>query len=334
MTTETPRFEAIHGDCLEILPRLPSNSVDLIMTSPPYAERRKDQYGGIAADDYSEWFLPRAEEMKRALKPTGSFVLNIWEHCEGGTRHPYVLRLVLDMIEAGWLWIEEYIWRKLNPIPGGHKLRLRDAWEHLYHFAKSTDIKIYQDAVAKPAKWQPSDIKRQRTSWGSKNGSGLQMGHRKKRLANEVPRSSNGSGFTGDSGTHGKRKYPVGDKRGEASNNGSGLRMGPRRVRNNGSNFGTSDHDGFDFENATAHNVIETTVGGVNTPHPGTFPRKLPEFFIKLFTEPGDLVLDPFVGSGTTMYEAYALRRHSIGIDAKAEYIERIHARPINRPLL
>ena len=310
MTTETLRFEAIHGDCLEILPRLPSNSVDLIMTSPPYAERRKDQYGGIPADGYSEWFLPRAEEMKRVLKPTGSFVLNIWEHCEGGTRSAYVLRLVLDMIGAGWLWIEEYIWRKLNPIPGGHKLRLRDAWEHLYHFAKSTDIKIYQDAVAKPAKWQPSDIQRQRTSWGSKNGSGLQMGHRK------------------------KREYPVGDKRGEASNNGSGLRTGPRRVRNNGSNFGTSDHDGFDFENAPAHNVIETTVGGVNTPHPGTFPRKLPEFFIKLFTLPDDLVLDPFVGSGTTMYEAYALRRHSIGIDAKAEYIERIHARPMNLPLL
>ena len=113
-----PDFLIHAGDCLEVLQTMPADSVDLIVTSPPYAERRKATYGGIPADEYVEWFIPRAEAMKRVLKPTGSFILNIWEHCHKGERHTYVLELVLAMRRAGWKWIEEYIWRKLNPIPG------------------------------------------------------------------------------------------------------------------------------------------------------------------------------------------------------------------------
>ncbi|GAB4535930.1 MAG: hypothetical protein Fur0018_26430 [Anaerolineales bacterium] len=67
------------GDCEEILKTLPDNSVDLIFTSPPYADQRKKTYGGIHPDDYVDWFLPKAEQMLRVLKPTGTFVLNIKE---------------------------------------------------------------------------------------------------------------------------------------------------------------------------------------------------------------------------------------------------------------
>ena len=293
------KFEVYQGDCLNVLESIPNDSVDLIVTSPPYADRRMKQYGGITPGQYSDWFIPRAEQMMRVLNPKGSFILNIWEHCEDGQRHPYVLRLVLDMIDAGWLWIEEYIWRKINPIPGLHKLRVRDAWEHLYHFAKTTDLAIYHDAVAVDAKWKYAGKIRDRVTWGSKNGSGIVIGHRKKR-------------------------DPDPNGRGKRTNNLSGFSNGPRRVRTNGSNFGTTDNQ-FDFDKATAHNVIETTIGGVNTPHPGTFPRKIPDFFIKLFTKPGDTVLDPFAGSGTTLFAAYELDRHSIGIDIMPKYINLIN---------
>ena len=54
-----------HGDCREILPTLPDECVDLIVTSPPYAERRKTTYGGIPPEEYVEWFLPISAELKR-----------------------------------------------------------------------------------------------------------------------------------------------------------------------------------------------------------------------------------------------------------------------------
>ncbi|HLX39974.1 MAG TPA: DNA methyltransferase, partial [Ktedonobacteraceae bacterium] len=67
------------GNCLDILPTFPDESVDLIVTSPPYADQRKDTYGGVHPDKYVEWFLPISAELKRVLKKEGSFVLNIKE---------------------------------------------------------------------------------------------------------------------------------------------------------------------------------------------------------------------------------------------------------------
>jgi DNA modification methylase len=71
--------EIKHGDCLEVLRASPANSFDLIVTSPPYADRRKHTYGGVSPEKYVEWFLPRSEQFLRVLKPTGTFVLNIKE---------------------------------------------------------------------------------------------------------------------------------------------------------------------------------------------------------------------------------------------------------------
>jgi site-specific DNA-methyltransferase (adenine-specific) len=76
------------GDCLEVLKELPDNCVDLIFTSPPYADQRKNTYGGIHTDDYVAWFLPRSEQFLRVLKPSGTFVLNIKEKVANGeTQH-------------------------------------------------------------------------------------------------------------------------------------------------------------------------------------------------------------------------------------------------------
>jgi DNA modification methylase len=66
----------IEGDCGVELTKLPSDSVDLVFTSPPYADSRKKTYGGIAPDRYAEWLLPITAELLRVLKPIGSFVLN------------------------------------------------------------------------------------------------------------------------------------------------------------------------------------------------------------------------------------------------------------------
>jgi site-specific DNA-methyltransferase (adenine-specific)/site-specific DNA-methyltransferase (cytosine-N4-specific) len=74
------------GDSKEQLKLLQNNSVDLIVTSPPYADQRKSTYGGLHPTKYVEWFLPISKQLLRVLKPTGTFVLNIKEKVVEGER--------------------------------------------------------------------------------------------------------------------------------------------------------------------------------------------------------------------------------------------------------
>src|SRR5215212_11168617 len=94
--------QIIHGDCLSVLKRMPAECVDLCVTSPPYADQRKNTYGGIHPDKYVEWFLPISKELLRVLKPTGTFILNIKEKVIEGERSTYVIELILEMKKQGW----------------------------------------------------------------------------------------------------------------------------------------------------------------------------------------------------------------------------------------
>ena len=128
------------GDSKKILKKLPDNSVDLIFTSPPYADQRKSTYGGIHPDKYVDWFLPISEELFRVLKPSGTFVLNIKEKVVKGERSTYVIELILGMKKQGWLWTEEFIWHKKNAFPGKWSNRFRDSWERLLQFNKDKNL--------------------------------------------------------------------------------------------------------------------------------------------------------------------------------------------------
>ncbi|GMV35360.1 MAG: hypothetical protein AMXMBFR60_31890 [Chloroflexota bacterium] len=119
------------GDCREELKKLALNSIDLIFTSPPYADSRSNTYGGVRPDKYVEWFLPVSAELLRVLKPTGTFVLNIKEKVVSGERHTYVIELIMEMRRQGWLWTEEFIWHKKNSYPGKWPNRFRDSRERL-----------------------------------------------------------------------------------------------------------------------------------------------------------------------------------------------------------
>lgn len=132
--------QIINGDCLEMLKLLPDNSVDLIITSPPYADQRKSTYGGVKPEQYVEWFLPIAQQLLRVLKQSGSFVLNIKEKVVNGERHTYVLELILALKKQGWLWTEEYVWHKKNSFPGKWPNRFRDGWERCLHFNKTKNL--------------------------------------------------------------------------------------------------------------------------------------------------------------------------------------------------
>ena len=167
------------GDCQEVLKSLPDNSVDLIFTSPPYADQRKQTYGGIHPDQYVSWFLPITEELLRVLKPTGTFILNIKEKVLDGERSTYVIELILEMRkQQGWLWTEEFIWHKKNCYPGKWPNRFRDSWERLLQFNKTRQFYMNQEAVMVPmGDWSKTRLKKlsdtDKTRDESKVGSGF-----------------------------------------------------------------------------------------------------------------------------------------------------------------
>jgi site-specific DNA-methyltransferase (adenine-specific) len=151
----------LHGDCLFMLKlHVPDASVDLIVTSPPYALQRKR---GISVEKYERWLLDRAKEFMRVLKPTGSFVLNLWPHTERkgqfkGQESTYVMDLIIALREAGWDLLDTFIWRKTTTVPGSFPNKLKNGWEPFYHMAKQKKIKFCVDQVTQPAK--PSSIAR------------------------------------------------------------------------------------------------------------------------------------------------------------------------------
>jgi site-specific DNA-methyltransferase (adenine-specific)/site-specific DNA-methyltransferase (cytosine-N4-specific) len=170
------------GDSAEVLKKLSDNSVDLIFTSPPYADQRKKTYGGIHSDRYVEWFLPISEQLLRVLKPDGTFVLNIKEKVVNGERSTYVLELILAMKKQGWLWTEEFIWHKKNSYPGKWPNRFRDSWERLLQFNKNRKFNMYQEAVMVPMgdwakkrlnKLSETDMRRDESKVGSGFGKNI-----------------------------------------------------------------------------------------------------------------------------------------------------------------
>lgn len=262
--THPPLLEsqAYLGDCLEVLRNFPEASIDLIVTSPPYVDQRAATYGGIKPEDYVDWFLPRAEQFLRVLKPSGSFVLNIKEKAIHGERHTYVLELILALRKQGWLWTEEYIWHKKNCYPGKWPNRFRDAWERCLHFTKQRQFKMNQDAVKVPmGDWAQTRLK----SLGK----------------NDVVRYDS--------------------------------QVGNAFAKN------IANWQGRDMAYPT--NVLHLATECSNKKHSAAFPLALPQWFIKLFTDPGDVVLDPFAGSGTSLQAAVELGRKAIGIDISPKYI-------------
>jgi site-specific DNA-methyltransferase (adenine-specific) len=260
----------IHGYSENELKNLADNSVDMVFTSPPYADRRKNTYGGISEDKYLEWFKPIAIEIKRVLKPTGSFFLNIKPHTIKGERSLYVFELVLMLKrELGFLFVEEYCWTK-NAFPGSLKGRFKNAFEPIYHFTKNSPNEITFNPVAcgTPIKYE-SIARTYRKQCGA---------------------PKNGSGMTG---------------------------MNTTNIRNLGL--------------ARPSNVVNVNNVSnqftLKSEHSATFPEKLVEFFVKSFSNEGDLIVDCFAGSGTTGLVCIDTNRKYLLIDKEQSNIDLIFKR-------
>lgn len=138
------------GDSREILSKFPDGHFNLIMTSPPYADARKNHYDSIHPDNFVDFFLTFHEEFWRVLADDGSFILNIKDKVVDGQRHRYVWKTILELNDKGWLCIDDYVWHKPNAMPGYWPNRLRDEWEYCFHLTKNKKFKMVQESVKKP----------------------------------------------------------------------------------------------------------------------------------------------------------------------------------------
>ncbi|HEY0171170.1 MAG TPA: site-specific DNA-methyltransferase [Pyrinomonadaceae bacterium] len=139
----------ICGDSREEL-KAYDRQIDLIVTSPPYADARHKHYDSVHPDKFVDWFLTFHEPFFNALKPSGSLVINIKDKVVDGVRHRYVWHTIEALCQRGWFSIEDYLWHKTNPMPGYWPTRLRDGWEYCFHLSKSKRPYMNQDAVRKP----------------------------------------------------------------------------------------------------------------------------------------------------------------------------------------
>ncbi|MBC9005108.1 DNA-methyltransferase [Micromonospora aurantiaca (nom. illeg.)] len=250
------------SDCLDVLRELPADSVDLVVTSPPYD--RQPKYGNgesYLRDWYSGFFLKVTQEVFRVLKPHGSFVLNYRSKRHGNERGLLQYEIVFWLRDQGFLFAEDFVWGKPSPPPGRFNRYLKDAVEYCFQFTKTGDWQFFPEACLTPARWDRKDVER------------------RKKLAHNYDRADAPSG--------------QGRKR---------VQAGPDMVR---------PSTLLSFEPEFLPNP---------TKHPARFPIALPDFFIRLMTQPGQVVLDPFGGTGTTGVAAEKLGRQWLLTELDANY--------------
>ena len=250
------------GDCLELLKQLSDNSIDLVITSPPYSSMKTYiDNPGIHPDNYVDWFIPICKEICRVIKPTGSFILNINDKVEDGFRHPYVFDLISKLHKETELkMFERLFWNKMKSLP--NRSRFGDRIEYVFWFAKTKDFYFNIDELR--VTYSNKSIQRMKTPL-------------KKRYARTE----------GDSNIEYKDWNP--NEKGALPSTLINISSEAKKISDN---------------------------------HIAVYPVELVKYLISGSTKESDLVLDPFIGSGTTGIACKSLKRNWIGFDLQEEYVK------------
>lgn len=269
------------GDALELLAGHREASIDLVMTSPPFALRRKKTYGNVDETEYVDWLIPFAEDIYRVLKDTGSFVLDLGGAYRAGvpSRSLYNFRVLIALCDkVGFHLAEDFYWfnpaRLPSPIEwvNKKKIRVKDSVNTVWWFSKTPFPKADVRNVLVP------------------------YSDRMKKLLKDP------------SGFYQPNKRPSGHdiSRGFDKDRGGAIPSNLLSIPNTDSNsyyLRMCKHFGFER-------------------HPARYPEELPVFFIKMLTNPGDVVLDIFAGSNTTGRAAERLDRVWLAFDSSLEYLK------------
>lgn len=292
---QTTHGAAFVGDSKDLLSRLPTGSVNLVFTSPPYALHFKKEYGNAHKRDYVRWFIPFATEIIRVLRDDGSFVLNIGGSYNQGTptRSLYHFHLLIALVEeVGFHLAQECFWHNpaKMPMPAEwvtvRRIRIKDSVEYVWWFSKTPWPKASNTRVLK--QYSPDMIRLNRRGV---RPTVRPSGHV---IRNSFDKVGEGAipGNVVEEAMVEEFELPIADAMLKFGNNAANDEYAKR-----------SKELGLKM-------------------HPARFPSALPEFFVKLLTEEGDTVIDPFAGSNTTGVVAEGLKRRWIAIEQKAEYLD------------
>ncbi len=294
ITTYNPYYVTDYGfaylnDALDILSAMPDNSVNLVITSPPYALHFKKEYGNADKEEYIDWFLPFAEQVYRILKEDGSFVLNIGGSYNKGTptKSIYHFKLLIELIEKVKFYLaQEAFWFNpaKMPVPAEwvtvRRIRLKESVEYVWWFSKTP--------------WPKADNRKVLKEYSS------DMIRLNNKNLKETVRPS---------GHSIKKSFKNIDSGGSISSNVIEDVDQPNEMLKFGNN---SSNDLY---------TKRCKEAGIKI-HPARFPAALPAFFIKMLTEVNDIVIDIFAGSNTTGYVAENLQRRWIAIEKEKGYLD------------
>jgi len=260
------RNRIYEGSCFDLTESLQNESVDLFVTSPPYADIRK--YGGdvvpLHPDTYVDWCLPLFQLMYQKLKPSGSIIWNIDDKCVKGGRHPFIFELIHRVTkETSCILYDYYIWKKKSSLPSCGPRRINHITEFIFHFVKNPKL----------VKWNMDNVR--------------------------VPYAAS---------THTRSKIPI--KR--YSESESGIRTDETATIHKMNPLGKIPSNVMEFHTS------QITRGNK---HPAPFNKEMPTWFIKSLTDPKDLVVDTFIGSGTTALACMDNQRDFIGFEINKEYV-------------
>lgn len=277
---KTASGAAYCGDSLNLMAALPDASINLVITSPPFALQRQKEYGNKDQTEYIDWLAQFAKQVQRVLKDDGSFVLDLGGAYEKGvpTRSLYNFRVLIRFCDdVGFFLAEDFYWFNPSKLPSPiewvnkRKLRVKDAVNTVWWFSKT--------------EWPKADITQVLTPYSD----------RMKKLLEDP-----GAFYT-------PKLRPSGHDIGKAFGKDNGGAIPPNLLQ-----IPNTESNGLYLDGCK-------TVG--EKQHPARFPAKLPEFFINMLTDPGDVVLDIFAGSNTTGQVAETAKRRWLAFELSREYV-------------
>jgi len=271
---------AFCGDSRELLAALPDDSVNLVMTSPPFALQRQKAYGNKEQHEYVDWLKAFGRLVQRKLTPDGSFVLDLGGAYQKGTpaRSLYNFRVLVEFCDdIGFFLAEDFYWFNPSKLPSPiewvnkRKMRAKDSVNTVWWFSKT--------------EWPKANVSNVLTEYSDRM---------RKLLADP-------------DGFYKPKKRPSGHDIGRSFGTDNGGAIPPNLLE-----IPNSESNGQYLSGCKA-------VGA--TQHPARFPARLPQFFIRMLTEPGDLVVDIFAGSNTTGWVAEAEKRRWLAFDESRDYV-------------
>jgi len=329
-----PLDQIVCGDCLELMPTLPEKSINLVITSPPYYQQR-DYGGGIGNEAHLEAYLAELmrvfAECVRVTKEDGSIIFNLGDKYQDGSLLLVPYRFAIEVTRQFPVkLVNNIVWAKRNPTPRQFKRRLVSSHEPFFHFVLSDQYAYYPEKFQSLARTKSTSPKKKSGKKGQRYfdliaSSQLSEDQKAKaRHALETILQELQEGKISDfrMKIKGLHSEPFGGQ------------PGGRQIQ--------LEKNGFTliriYGEPLKRDLIETPVESLKgSGHPAIFPVKLVEEFLHLLTQPGDVVLDPFIGSGSTAVACKGLGRKFIGYELNADYCQlarqRLDQHLINLPL-